>query len=228
MTARRNAGAAAQATHHQLSEQQIVDTALRLMRKVGAEKVSMRALAGELGVTPMAIYHHVPNKDALLDLVIDAVLSTVPMPTPNRQRWQAQMKAYAVVSWQAVSMYPDLSRILITRPNGKSGRALTRYGISILLTAGFDASEAALAIVTFHTYLYGAFGAISRQPAPGKRLRARRIASAGTRTGEGDIKDVTQHLREMRVEDTLDSGIDTVLAGIAARKRMKPQGRAPD
>src|SRR5687767_7906925 len=83
----------------QLSEQDIVDAALRLIRKSGADKLSMRTLAAQLGVTPMAIYYHVPSKQALLDLVIDSVFANVPMPTPNPERWQAQMKAYCLTAW---------------------------------------------------------------------------------------------------------------------------------
>jgi AcrR family transcriptional regulator len=51
----------------------VVAAALRILKRDGAAALSMRALAAELGVSTMAAYHHVPNKDALIDLVVDEV-----------------------------------------------------------------------------------------------------------------------------------------------------------
>jgi AcrR family transcriptional regulator len=46
--------------------------ALELLEKEGAEGVSMRKVAKKVGITPMAIYHHFPNRDALLTAVTDS------------------------------------------------------------------------------------------------------------------------------------------------------------
>lgn len=224
MPARRIAHTAQVVPQH-LREADIVDAALRVIRKVGADKLSMRALATELGVTPMAIYHHVPSKEALLDLIADSVLGNTPMPAPSKERWQAQMKAYAVTSWQLVSAYPELNRVLLTRGTTKGSRALRRYGISILLAAGFDAREAALAIATYHTYLYGAFGMIARGAELGKRARPRAAKAGKPAIGVTDAQEVGRHLRELRMEEMLEFGIDAVLAGIAAQLRAKPRAR---
>lgn len=55
-------------TRTTLSSEQIVDTALQLISKFGADKLSMRQLSTELGVSLGATYRHVPTKDALLEL----------------------------------------------------------------------------------------------------------------------------------------------------------------
>ena len=66
-----------------LEREEILDRALAIVQKEGRDAVSMRRLAKELGVTPMALYHHVPDKptlmSALVDRVWDAVLA-VPVP----------------------------------------------------------------------------------------------------------------------------------------------------
>lgn len=56
-----------------LSQAQIVDAAVALLDAEGLERFSMRKLGVALGVDPMAVYHHVPNKSALLDAVVDAL-----------------------------------------------------------------------------------------------------------------------------------------------------------
>ena len=58
--------------------------ALRLAGRVGFDALSMRGLAEELDVTPMAIYYHVGNKKALLALVTDSILGGIDIPEPTR------------------------------------------------------------------------------------------------------------------------------------------------
>jgi len=224
MTAqRRSARAAFQPAPRQLSEQDIVDAALRLIRKDGAEKLTMRTLAAELGVTAMAIYYHVPNKEVLLDLVVDSVLGRIPMPAPSPEHWQAQMKAYVLFSRQLVDAYPGLSRVIVERSNSQGARALVRYGISLLLAAGFDAREAALAITTYHTYLLGVYNVTAAHAVHGV-ARRRSAVTAAKPAPEAGIDAVVRHLRELSLEDLLDYGVDAVIDGIAARaSRTRPR-----
>jgi AcrR family transcriptional regulator len=49
----------------------IAKVALEILESEGPEAVSMRRIAQAVGVTPMAIYHHFPNRQALLDVVVD-------------------------------------------------------------------------------------------------------------------------------------------------------------
>jgi AcrR family transcriptional regulator len=221
MSARsRDSRAATAPVARQLSEQDIVDTALRLIRRDGADKLSMRTLAAQLGVTPMAIYYHVPNKRALLDLVVDAVIGAVPKPAPDPQRWQAQMKAYVLSSSELVGAYPGLSRVIVERSSSsKAVRALGRYGISLLLAAGFDAREAALAITTYNTYLYGVYGAMTAQRTRARPSRRTSAKAQQPRAVADGIEAVARHLRELSVEDLLEYGIDAVIDGIAARAK---------
>ncbi|MDV9177918.1 helix-turn-helix domain-containing protein [Streptomyces sp. W16] len=59
---------------------QIVDVARRILQEEGIEAVSMRRVAKEVGTTPMALYHHVRDKDALLMLTLSGLASTLPRP----------------------------------------------------------------------------------------------------------------------------------------------------
>jgi AcrR family transcriptional regulator len=60
-----------------LERDEILDCALAIVQKEGLEAVSMRRLAHELGVTPMALYHHVPDKPALMSAMVERVWNVV-------------------------------------------------------------------------------------------------------------------------------------------------------
>lgn len=63
-----------------LNRERVLRTAVALADEVGLEAVSMRRLAQQLDVVPMALYKHVADKDALLDGMVDAVLAEVEPP----------------------------------------------------------------------------------------------------------------------------------------------------
>jgi AcrR family transcriptional regulator len=66
-----------------LSEHAIVLVARRLVGEVGIDRLSMRALARELGVPTMTIYHYVPNLEAVRELVVNDILREIRVPGPE-------------------------------------------------------------------------------------------------------------------------------------------------
>src|SRR6478735_5518923 len=75
-----------------VSVDEVVAAAIGLADREGYEKVSVRAVAAELGLRPMSLYTYVPSKDALTVLMVDAVaLEDAPIPTdiPVRDRMSA-------------------------------------------------------------------------------------------------------------------------------------------
>jgi AcrR family transcriptional regulator len=54
------------------TSQQIYRCALRILETEGLQAVSMRRVAKEVGITAMAIYHHFPSREAMLDAVVDS------------------------------------------------------------------------------------------------------------------------------------------------------------
>lgn len=63
-----------------LNREEIVAVALRIAEAEGPEAVSMRRIAKELGVGTMSLYHHIPTKDDLLDLMQDSVMGELVIP----------------------------------------------------------------------------------------------------------------------------------------------------
>ncbi|GAA3083529.1 TetR family transcriptional regulator [Streptomyces olivoverticillatus] len=73
-----------------ISREEIIGTALRILDEGGVDRLTMRRLATEIGSTPMALYHHVRNKDELLVLLLDdyatRTLRQPELPTQPRER----------------------------------------------------------------------------------------------------------------------------------------------
>ncbi|WP_280416097.1 TetR/AcrR family transcriptional regulator [Nocardia carnea] len=80
-----------------LSRAQILTAAGELIDKDGADALTMRRLAARLGVTPMAVYHHVRNKEELLLLLLDEVAAGIRRPElPENPRERVVLAARAM------------------------------------------------------------------------------------------------------------------------------------
>ena len=78
----------------QISRTAVLATALRLADERGLAAVTMHAVARSLGVTPMALYRHVADKDALLDGLVELLLTEYPRPVAEG-RWDERLVALA-------------------------------------------------------------------------------------------------------------------------------------
>ena len=93
-----------------------INTAREMISIDGESALSMRRLADLLGISPMAIYRHVADRDELIDLVMDRALGEcIPPPHPDSP-WQEQLMAYFEAFWTLMTVEPGLGAIAITRP----------------------------------------------------------------------------------------------------------------
>jgi AcrR family transcriptional regulator len=74
-----------------LSKERVLGAAVALADAQGVEGLSMRKLAQELGVVPMALYKHVANKDELLDAMVDVVVGEIDPPAGGTD-WKTAMR----------------------------------------------------------------------------------------------------------------------------------------
>lgn len=90
-----------------LSPERIVDVALDIVDNDGLDALTMRRLGGDLGVDPMMIYRHVPDKESLLDLMLERVRSQmhIPQPPPDDPG-----ELFALI-------FSEYRRVLVAHPN---------------------------------------------------------------------------------------------------------------
>jgi len=127
-----------------LKREQIVKTALDLVDRAGLKALSMRRLGAELGVDPMAIYYHVPNKQALLDAIVEAVMVGIDLSVDHpedspEQRILAAARAYRDAMLAHVNALPI---VLARGPATPVAMRPVELLIGILRDAGLSPAQA--------------------------------------------------------------------------------------
>ncbi|MBB4935531.1 AcrR family transcriptional regulator [Lipingzhangella halophila] len=126
-----------------LTPEAVVDRALDLADAEGLAAVSMRRLAGELGVTPMALYWHFRTKEALLDAMVDRVFSEVDLQPPVDAPWRRRLSDLLWSFLRAVRGHPAAPELLTRAGATCENRLLTQEAaLDILARAGFSPAEA--------------------------------------------------------------------------------------
>jgi AcrR family transcriptional regulator len=82
-----------------LNRRRIVRAAITLADADGVADLTMRRVAGHLGVATMSLYRHVDSKEALINLMIDEVLGEEPLPDPPPPGWRPRLEAMAHAQW---------------------------------------------------------------------------------------------------------------------------------
>jgi TetR/AcrR family transcriptional regulator, tetracycline repressor protein len=104
----RNRGGRPRAGQELLSRERILKAALRLVDEEGMGALSMRRLGAELGVNPMSIYHHLPDKAAVIAGLVELVFSGMHLRYPDGSSWQEQVCAWAGAYRDLVRAHPNL------------------------------------------------------------------------------------------------------------------------
>src|ERR1700684_1464919 len=87
-----------------LSRPAVLQAAMVLADTGGIDGLSMRQLAQELGVVPMALYKHVANKDELLDAMVDIVFGEIESPSIDDD-WRSAMRRRAISVREALKRH---------------------------------------------------------------------------------------------------------------------------
>jgi AcrR family transcriptional regulator len=125
-----------------LSRQQVLDAALDLVDRVGADGLSMRRLGAALGVEAMTVYHYLPSKDALLDGIVERVMAEAEAGLTDGP-WDQALTAYARSLRAVLLRHPGAARLVATRPavTPDTLRA-AEHGLALLCGAGFPLGRA--------------------------------------------------------------------------------------
>lgn len=138
-----------------LSRDRILAAAVKVADIEGLDAITMRRLGQELGVEAMSLYKHIENKDAILDGMVDLVLTNVYQPEPGG-RWQTELRAYAGSARTAFGAHPWAIGLMNARekPSQEYLARLDRC-IGVLREGGFSLEAAAHALSFLDSYIYG-------------------------------------------------------------------------
>ena len=138
-----------------LSRRRALDVAVAIADAGGLASLTMRRLAQELGVEAMSLYHHVANKDDILDGMIDIVFAEVDLP-PSGTHWKTAMRTRAHSARAALARHPWAISLMESR--SAPGPATLRHHdavIGCLREAGFSIALTAHAYSVLDSYIYG-------------------------------------------------------------------------
>lgn len=156
-----------------LTRDYIIRTALAILDRDGVDGLSMRKLGNELGVNPMAFYHHLPNKAALFDGVVEAVfdkfIAEHDIDTPARaDTWREQLATHMRLFRTVLRRHPNVLPVLATRP--AYAPSLMAFGdrvIGLLRDSGFTEHDLLVMISSLRSYTIGQLLAEVGQPIGG-------------------------------------------------------------
>jgi AcrR family transcriptional regulator len=132
---------------HPLTRDELLDAALAIIDAEGLAALTMRRLAEALGVEAMSLYHHVPNKETLLDWTVDRMRSETRLPEPLPQDWPDLLETIFVEYRRVLAAHPNILP-LATRRTDRTEASGLRYLIEQGIPA-HDAVELYQSLVAF-------------------------------------------------------------------------------
>jgi TetR/AcrR family transcriptional regulator, tetracycline repressor protein len=191
-----------------LTEADIVEAALRVIKQEGVESLSMRRLSKELGRSHMAMYYWVPDKAALLDLVASAALRDIPIPKAGRRTWEIRLRELIGSIDEQLRANPGIGAILLDRMLSTDRRILNA-AMEIFVDAGFDDADVLMAYATVHTYLFGRYQLVTAPP------------PASEQSADDTVARLVTQLPRLSGRDFFNFGVDTLIAGLRDRLQRK-------
>ncbi len=138
-----------------LSRERVLQAAVELAQRDGIESLTMRKLADELGAGAMSLYHYVPNKDVLLDGMVDLVFGEIEPPSTDDD-WRTAMRRRAISTREALNRHRWAVGLMESRTTpGLAGLRLHNAVLGCLREAGFSIEMAIHAYSVQDAYIYG-------------------------------------------------------------------------
>ncbi len=194
-----------------LSRQQIIDTALEILRDYGLADLSMRRLARDLGVQPGALYWHVKNKQELLGVLAERILQDVDAPDspagPGRDASAGSIRRLAQEIRRALLQVRDGAEV-VSLAQALDPQALAPVTAlrGLLATGGLGELEASWGARAMTHYI---LGAVAEEQTQADLARAGLVAR-DAREGSGAGAD-------SQADQAFDFGVEMFLAGLADR-----------
>ena len=196
-----------------LSRRRVLEAAVRFVDREGLEALSMRKLGADLGVEAMSLYNHVPNKDALLDGMVEVLLGELEVP-PAEAGWEERIREAYRGFRRLARRHPNVFPLLVVRPpDTMDGVWLVEEFLKTMRGAGFDPATALHAFRTLSGYATGYAMA---------EIRGFAMEPGGGRAGAAalpadefpHISGLGEKLGEVDRDAEFEFGLDLILGGL--------------
>ena len=213
-----------QEPRNELTRERIVAAGIKLADQYGLEAVSIRRIAAQLGSSPMALYHYVPSKRDLLNLILDALNADFEWPAAKFTNWRSVLSHFARESRSSLKQHPWSSALRTADP--EYGPECIRT-LELLLTSlsefGLDMRTATRTLGVLFVFVNGFVAAeianAGARASKGRRRAAHqpRFSSAVLATGKfPNVSRFVQMGAELPDDDGFERALNWILDGIEA------------
>lgn len=208
-------------------------TGIALADQYGLEAVSIRRVAAQLGASPMALYHYVPSKRDLLNLILDALNGEFAWPAAGFTDWRSTLIHFARESRRSLKKHPWASTLRAADP--EYGPECIRTLESLLTTLsefGLDMRIATRALGVLFVFVNGFVAAETAQAGIRASKSQRRAASqprfSTAVLATGKFPNVARFVAmgaELPDDDGFERALNWILDGIEADLgvQLRPQ-----
>jgi AcrR family transcriptional regulator len=214
-----------------LTRERILEAALRLVDEGGVEALSMRRLAAALGVDPMAIYHHLPGRAAVIAGLVERVFGELRIPPGGAgdtgRPWQERVRAFARAYRALWRAHPHLALHAIAEPASATAGTLAAGEelYAALAAAGLSPRLVVRGAGVIVDYIHG-FALAERAGALDAAAGQRELQAQLAARPPGDLPTLRRILAALGGEDggtgeeasgaDFEFGLDVLLAGLAS------------
>ncbi len=213
-----------------LSRERIVTAALRIMDDEGLEAVTMRRVAHELGVEAMSLYHHVGDKDELLDGICEQVMADFEFPIPTGD-WAENCRAGARAWRRLMQRHPEVIELFARQRGPVSSVESMRpseFALRLLRESGLPDRDVAQAFHAIGGYIQG-FVEMERGSMTGgtdaAHVTAHQALAESLDPEEFEaLRAVSPYFADCSPDEQFEFGLDLLIQGLLAKVRQE-QGR---
>ena len=193
-----------QAKKQRLSADRVLDGAVELADQIGADALTIRKLAESLDTKPMTIYHHVPNKEAIIDGMVDRVFAEITLP-PTDQDWRSAILVRCRSMRSVLARHSWAAPLMESRTSpGPATLAHHDAVLGCLRRANFSIPVTGHAYATIDSFMYGFALQEAALPATGGEEMAE---LAGDIVEQMPVE-LYPYLTEFTIEHALQPGYD--------------------
>jgi TetR/AcrR family tetracycline transcriptional repressor len=202
-----------------LTRELVLAAARRIADAEGVDRLTMRRLATELGVLPNALYSYVPDKEALLDALIDDLLGGIDTGEAAED-WRDGLARVMDSSRRLLLAHPQLVPVFLARSGlGPNAARLGEITFGLLRRGGLEGERAveAFRVLLIYSLGFAAFQAWRLPEDAGRSARAEAAFAGLPEDGFPEMRRLASHLAGPATDGQFHTGLGWLLDGIAAQ-----------
>jgi AcrR family transcriptional regulator len=134
----------------------VLRAALQVVDREGLQALTVHRVAKRLGSGTMSLYHHVPDKQALLEGILDLVLDEIEIPPDELDHWAERFKSLVRGVRGAILRHPPVLPVLTSQqPTTPAALRLMEEAFDALRQGGLSPVEAAHVYRVVGSYTIG-------------------------------------------------------------------------